>query len=225
MPRSSGKQQRTRGTIDKLPSGQFRVRVYAGQDPLTGKRHDLVELAPTAAAAEKVRTKLLSQLDERRNARTKATVNKLMDRHLEVLDVDDKTRATYEGYINNHVRPALGKLQLGQLDGEILDSFYAQLRRCRNRCRAKGVKVTTDHRTTRPHDCDDRCTPTQVPADECGHHPPDPLDPVRRYDQGCALALDHVQPDRRGPAAGGHSPESDPALARGRRADPQRRLG
>jgi integrase len=45
-----------------MPSGMSRVRVYAGQDPLTGKRHDLVELAPSPAEAEKVRTKLLVQL-------------------------------------------------------------------------------------------------------------------------------------------------------------------
>src|SRR2546421_8855321 len=64
---------RTRGTIDRLPSGAYQVRIYAGTDPVTGKRHDLVEVVPAgrraAAEAEKVRTRLLSQLDERRNPR------------------------------------------------------------------------------------------------------------------------------------------------------------
>jgi hypothetical protein len=41
--------QRKRGSIDRLPSGAHRVRVYAGTDPLTGKRMDLVEVADTAA--------------------------------------------------------------------------------------------------------------------------------------------------------------------------------
>jgi hypothetical protein len=63
--------RRSRGAIDQLPSGSYRVRVYAGEDPLTGERHDLVETAPTAAAAEKLRTKLLVQLDERRNPRSR----------------------------------------------------------------------------------------------------------------------------------------------------------
>jgi integrase len=50
-----------------------------------------------------------------------------MDRYLELLDVDTNTRKSYTGYINNHVRPLLGKLPLGKLDGETLDSFYAPL--------------------------------------------------------------------------------------------------
>jgi hypothetical protein len=72
------------------------VRVYAGADPLTGKRHNLDELVqpgPRAKAeAEKVRTRLLNQLDECRNPRTRATVNQLMDRYLEVLVVGETTR-------------------------------------------------------------------------------------------------------------------------------------
>jgi integrase len=130
--------KRQRGSIDELPSGAFRVRVHAGRDPLTGRRHDLVEVVPAgpraAAEAEKARTRLLNQVDERRNPRTRATVNQLLDRYLQVLDVGETTRRTYEGYIEKHIRPALGTLQAGRVDGETLDSFYAELRRCRERC-------------------------------------------------------------------------------------------
>ncbi|MCW2612450.1 MAG: integrase family protein, partial [Cryptosporangiaceae bacterium] len=35
--------RRQRGSIDQLPSGSFRVRVYAGVDPLTGRDHYLKE--------------------------------------------------------------------------------------------------------------------------------------------------------------------------------------
>ncbi|MFQ6212449.1 hypothetical protein ACLMMQ_29835, partial [Bacillus mobilis] len=35
--------KRQRGEIMELPSGSLRVRVYAGVDPLTGKRHYLTE--------------------------------------------------------------------------------------------------------------------------------------------------------------------------------------
>ena len=35
---------RTRGSIDELPSGTLRVRVYAGQDPVSKRRHDLIEI-------------------------------------------------------------------------------------------------------------------------------------------------------------------------------------
>src|SRR4051794_26673927 len=95
MP-SSSRRSRSRGTVDQLPNGAFRVRVYAGSDPLTGKRHDLTEVVPAgpraAAEAEKVRTRLLNQVDERRNPRTKATLNQLLDRYLEVVELEPTTR-------------------------------------------------------------------------------------------------------------------------------------
>ncbi|OLM32747.1 MULTISPECIES: hypothetical protein [unclassified Pseudonocardia] len=34
--------RRQRGTIDRLPSGPLRVRVYGGQEPVSGKRNTLV---------------------------------------------------------------------------------------------------------------------------------------------------------------------------------------
>ncbi|KAA2259410.1 hypothetical protein F0L68_20925 [Solihabitans fulvus] len=40
--RSPGKLTRERGTIDELPSGALRVRVYAGIDPASKRRHDLL---------------------------------------------------------------------------------------------------------------------------------------------------------------------------------------
>jgi integrase len=50
------------------------------------------------------------------------------------MEVDASTRKTYVGYIDNRIRPTLGDLQVGRLDGEVLDSFYAELRRCRAGC-------------------------------------------------------------------------------------------
>ncbi|MFC6023632.1 hypothetical protein ACFP2T_46700 [Plantactinospora solaniradicis] len=125
------------------------MRVYSGIDPVSRKRHYLVEsvpAGPTAAhehEAERIRTRLLNQVDEKRNTHTKATVNQLVDRNLEVLDVEPTTRVTYEGYERNHVRPSLGELAVGRLDGKILDSFYAPLRTCRTHCRGR---KDIDHR-------------------------------------------------------------------------------
>jgi integrase len=139
------------------------VRVYAGKDPLSGRRHDLVQIVPPGPEApkqaERVRTAFLAQLDEQRNPKTRATVNQLMDRYEKVLDVDRTTKRTYLGYSKKHIRPLLGKLQVGRVDGELLDSFYAELRRCREHC--DGGKSRVDHRTTVQHECDDRCGPHQ----------------------------------------------------------------
>jgi integrase len=160
MGQPTSVRQRKRGSIDPLPSGALRVRVYAGADPLSGKAHYLTEVVPpgpkAAAQAEKVRTRLLAQVDDKRNPRTSATVNQLLDRYLEVLDVERTTRDGYERYMRIHIRPLLGDLPIGRIDGEILDSFYAQLRTCRAHCRGRQY---IEHRTDREHDCNDRCKP------------------------------------------------------------------
>lgn len=141
-----------------LPSGSLRVKVYAGVDPVSKKRLYLDETVPAgpkaAREAEKARTRLLAQLDERRNPRTRATVNQMFDRYLTVLDVEPTTRGTYEGYIRDHIRPVLGQLPLGRLDTDTIESFYGQLRTCRARC---GGRPSVDHRTAGDHVCDDRC--------------------------------------------------------------------
>jgi len=152
--------KRMRGEIETLPSGSLRVKVYAGIDPLSGKRNYLTETVPagpTAATdAERARTRLQSQVDERRSPRTRATVNQLMDRYLSTLDVDETTRRGYEGYISNHIRPLIGSLQVGRLDGETIDSFYAILRRCRAHCDGR---FFVEHHADEAHECTDKCRP------------------------------------------------------------------
>ncbi|MCA1673186.1 MAG: hypothetical protein LC799_13645 [Actinobacteria bacterium] len=49
-------------------------------------------------------------------------------------------------------------LQVGALDADVFDSFYAELRHCRDHC--DGWRYT-DHRTTWAHECDTRCRPHQ----------------------------------------------------------------
>jgi integrase len=137
MPRGQGRRQRSRGSIEQLPSGTFRVRVYAGVDPLTGRDHYLREIAATPREAEEVRTRLLNQVDERRQPRSKATVGMLLDRWLEVADVEASTRNGYLSKIETHIRPTLGHLAISKVDTEVLELFYARLRRCREQCNGR----------------------------------------------------------------------------------------
>jgi hypothetical protein len=114
---------------------------------------------PSAAKqAEKVRTRLRSEVDDQRSARTNTTVGRLLDRYLDVLKIEDTTRAGYERLTRLHIRPVLGSLSIGRVNGDTVDSFYAQLRTCRTRC---GGRASFDHRTTAEHSCDDRCGPHQ----------------------------------------------------------------
>ena len=152
--------RRARGAVEELPSGALRVKVYAGSDPVTGRRHYLTETIPAgrdaAGAAEVARTRLLNQVDERRSPRTKATVNQLLDRWLEVLDVEVSTRRGYVRKLDKHVRPLLGATAVARVDTEALESFYAVLRKCRDHCRGRRY---VQHRTAGRHECDGRCGP------------------------------------------------------------------
>lgn len=80
------RQRRRRGG-EPLPFGALRVTVYAAVDPLSNRRmypREMIPAGPRAASeAEQARTRLLNQVDERRNPRTTATVNQLIDRWLE----------------------------------------------------------------------------------------------------------------------------------------------
>lgn len=160
MSAKSGPRQRRRGSVRELPSGALQVRVYGGKDALTGKRNELVEVIPpgprAAAEAEAARTRLLNQVDERRHPRTSATVNQMLDRHFELAKLAPATLSTYVGYAAKHIRPLIGSQQVGALDGGLFDSFYAELRRCRDHC---DRRPRIDHRTTVDHVCDARCGP------------------------------------------------------------------
>src|SRR6266536_4244421 len=164
--------QRARGEIETLPSGSLRVRVYAGIDPVSKKKHYLVETIPAGPKAEKLaekaRTRLLAQVDERRNPRTNATVNQLIERHLNLLDASPSWVSACRGYHRLHIGPLIGLVKAGALDADVLDSFYAELRRCRAHC---GRRHYVEHRTTREHRCDEHdgksCSPPDPDCQAC----------------------------------------------------------
>jgi integrase len=99
MTRAAGQQRRQHGSIDELPSGALRVRVYAGVDPVTGRRHDLIEIIPAGPGAqrraEEARVRLLAEIQERRNPQTSATVDQLLDKYLALHNGGKTTLSTY----------------------------------------------------------------------------------------------------------------------------------
>jgi integrase len=133
--------------------------VYGGVDQLTGKEMRLRETVTARATkretereAIKVQTRLLNQVDERRSPKTEATVNQLLDRWLDVIDIEKTTRTGYVGKIEKHIRPTVGRLAVGRVKAETIEGLYAQLRRCRDHCR--GEKFV-QHRTSGEHVCDE----------------------------------------------------------------------
>jgi integrase len=68
-----------------------------------------------------------------------------------------RTVTGYREYVGKHVRPFIvGKRKISDLDADILDSLYAEMRRCRDHC---AHRKQIDHRTPLADECDHRCGP------------------------------------------------------------------
>ncbi|HKO86664.1 MAG TPA: hypothetical protein VJ140_19370 [Actinomycetota bacterium] len=117
----------------------LQVQVYAGRDPLTGRKRWVSRQVPgkgraAMKRARQVEAELLAQVaaGQHRGSKTK-TVAELIERWLEwrlsVRPISPTTVAAYRGYIDRSILPSLGKLQVGRLDAATLDTFYARLRR------------------------------------------------------------------------------------------------
>ena len=127
-----------RAVAQRIASGERLRRHRSGVEGRSTTWSRRSPRGPSAARdAERVRTRLLNQVDERRNPRTKATVNQLLDRWLEVAEMETTTRNSVVGRLDRHVRSVLGAVSVSRLDAETLESLYAQLRRCRDRCGAR----------------------------------------------------------------------------------------
>ncbi|MGH8905930.1 MAG: tyrosine-type recombinase/integrase [Egibacteraceae bacterium] len=118
-----------RGHIQQRDNGTFRVLVYAGRDPLTGRERRLTATAKTRRDAERLRTKLLGEIDRGRASGTKATVAEVIERWLATADHELTTRRNYERYTKRIILPALGDVQARRVTVEMLDRLYAELRR------------------------------------------------------------------------------------------------
>ena len=170
------------GHIERLPSGSWRAKIYAGTDPLTGR-----EIATAAATLGR----LLAEVDEERFPDRDATLGHALDKYLEVEDLEVSTREAHEGYIRRTIKPVLGQVKIRKLGADSLDSLYAALKRCSRLC---GRLPKTEHHTDGAHQYDQGCGPAQgspdeptarvrptmraprVQADETGYHPADSLD-------------------------------------------------
>jgi integrase len=137
----------------------FQVLVYAGIDPVTGKANYLTESTRDEGQVDSIMRRLQSAVDEQRGARTKATLGAALDAWLKVHDVEENTLRSYEMYTRRYVKTAppgrpgakaLADVPIGKVNVQLLEEFYAELRRCRDRCNGR---IAVDHRVDGPHEC------------------------------------------------------------------------
>src|SRR3954447_419976 len=147
---TSSKTRRGRGHIRRR-GGSFQVLVYAGVDPRTGKDHYLTESTRDEGQAKKILTRLLAQVDEQRNPRTKATLGAALAAWLRTHEAEETTLDGYRGYVRRTIEPALGAVPIAKITPQTLEELYADLRRCKRRCHDGAPAV--DHRTSATHDC------------------------------------------------------------------------
>jgi len=178
------------GHIERLPSGSWRVKVYAGIDPLTGREIRLRRTCKTERAAQIELGKLLEQAVAGRQPDSAVTVAQLLDQYVLTAGWDVSTRASNLGYIRRTIKPAIGSTQVRKVRGPLLDTLYARLMRCGNL--ACIGKPFTEHRN--------------IPDLR-----PDPADPQLEWQQ----AADRVRTAiRSGQLASGDTLPSVPDLAR-----------
>jgi integrase len=116
----------------------LQVQVYAGRDPLTGRKRYVSRQVPgkgraALRAAKQVEAELLAEVGtgRHRGARSR-TVGESLERWFEwrqaVKPISPTTVMSYRGDLDRYILPALGKLRLRQVDAATLDAFYTRLR-------------------------------------------------------------------------------------------------
>lgn len=164
---SSRPDGRRKGRIEQRGQG-LRVVVYAGIDPVTGRRvyeRDLVKGTDEAAwrKAEDKLVELRAKVLKQQNASSAVSLSYAIDEWFRKADLEDSTRNSYKGYIRRVIKPALGETPVKKLGARALETLYSELRRCRIRCDGKPF---IEHKKTGSHDCAES---------ECGPHECDPM--------------------------------------------------
>ena len=141
------------GNLRKRKDGRWEGRYTAGRDPETGKAIYKNVLGKTQAEAK---AKLKAAIEEAKGLdAAKAgqyTVGQWMEvwfEHYAKVKVRPSSHQTYRGYIDNHIKPNIGKIPLEKLTSLELQKFYKKLLeqgrvdRLESRHQAKGLSPKT----------------------------------------------------------------------------------
>ena len=141
------------GNLRKRKDGRWEGRFTAGRDPETGRAIYKNVLGKTQAEAK---AKLKAAIEEAKGLDAakagRYTVGQWMEEwfeHYAKVKVRPSSHQTYRGYIDNHIKPSIGKIQLEKLTSLELQKFYKKLLtngrvdRLESRHQAKGLSPKT----------------------------------------------------------------------------------
>ena len=119
------------GNLRKRKDGRWEGRYTAGRDPETGKAIYKNVLGKTQAEAK---AKLKQAIEEAKGLDAakvgRYTVCQWMEiwfEHYAKVKVRPSSHQTYRGYIDNHIKPSIGKIPLEKLTSLELQKFYKKL--------------------------------------------------------------------------------------------------
>ena len=113
------------GSMRERSPGVWQLRAYLGKDPLTGNPIQASRtFKGTGAAAKKALARLVTEVDDRKFDRTRATMGQLLDLWLAGLSRKPSTIRDYQSAVDHAIRPALGDVRLATLKADKLDACY-----------------------------------------------------------------------------------------------------
>jgi integrase len=152
---------RRRGSIRERGSS-LQVRLFAGKDPVTGRDVYLAVSIPgtdkkARKRAEDKLAEFRTQVNKQRSTPSAVKLGYAIEEWMRTSEHEDSTREGYRGYITRTIQPALGEVPINKITTRMLESFYAELRRCRVRCDGRPF---IEHKKAGEHDCKAaRCVP------------------------------------------------------------------
>jgi integrase len=125
--------------VIKKRGNHWWVVVYAGRDPLTGRKRQKTGTTATKAQARQLEARLVTEIGAGRHGGAAGkTVGELLEAWFEwrpsVRPISPNTLANYRRYADQKLLPALGRLPLARVDTATIDRLYAELRQRGSKC-------------------------------------------------------------------------------------------
>jgi integrase len=125
--------------VIKKRGNRWWVVVYAGRDPLTGRKRQKTGTAATKAEARQLEARLISEVGAGQHGGAAGkTVADLLEAWFQwrpsVRPISPTTLVNYRRYADQKLLPALGRLPLNRVDTATIDRLYAELLQRGSKC-------------------------------------------------------------------------------------------